>query len=403
MRLVLAIYYRLKILLFNPLYVALLLGMPVFLLIFTGIVIQGDGQQTQIPIALVDLDNSEYSKLVVKRMCQKPVITVDLCTVEEAERKVSIGQYEAAYIIGKGFMNNILHGETDEVIEILKSPSSISAEFLGELLSGEVIRLSSNVTAANYVVEEYVKMGKVKSSREEGDLWIKAWEFTDSQWEPSPLMTMEYKEIARDGIVSVQDTGKNNVVSLLLGVMISYLMFNMLISGSWIVTEREGGRIKRIISSPMALSMYLIGNLLAMAIVNMMMVIIALYGIKRWFGMFEVGMAGILLMTVLYLLCAGSISLLLSMLNGSVLRLQMIVPALTLATSLFGGCFVDLSQISERFKYIAMLMPQHWFMKAIQYDAVMKMMPYMAVLLMGTTIFLITGTVLLKTGRFSAK
>jgi len=392
-------YYRLKILLSSPLQVFLLLGMPFFVFALSWTLYDNYDLQGKVPVALVDLDKSSYSQLVIQRMSYNPAVKADLCNKDEALRKVSIGKYEAAYIIKEGFMDNILNGRIEEVAELVKSPSSLSAEMLGELLASEVIRLSSNVTAADYVVEEYSRMGKINDTESKDKLWEKAWQYTDSQWEPIPLMTSVYKELSYYGGHLPNDDSTTRAFDKILGIMASYIMFSMLISGSWIIEERESGRVNRVLSSCTPITTYILSNLAAASVLNGCMALIVFFILKILIGLQSTNLIMTFLITAAYIICAASAGLLLSAFSRSISTVQMLAPALAFISSLFGGCIIDLSQINERFMYAAMYMPQYWFMKAARQialeQAIWLILPNILILLSTAGVFLLLGFVML--------
>jgi ABC-2 type transport system permease protein len=396
-------FYRLKILLSRPLQIFLLLGMPFFVVALSWTLYDDYDLQGKIPIALVDLDESRYSQLVIQRMSSNPAIRAELCNTDEALKMVSIGRYEAAYIIRKGFMDNILKGRTEELVDMVKSPSSLSAEMLGELLSSEVIRLSSNVTAADYVVEEYARMGKINGTEYKDKLWEKAWQYTDSQWEPIPLMTSDYKELSYNGDYFADDGSSAGTFSKMFGIMASYIMFSMLISGSWIIEERRSGRINRLLSSCTPLTTYILSNLAATAILNGSMVLVMLCVLKLLIGLHSASFIIIFLASTAFILCTGSIGFLLSAFIRSISSVQILAPALTFASSLLGGCITDLSQINERFMSVAVFMPQHWLMKAAGQIAleqdIWSILPNILILLTAAGVFVMLGILLLTKAR----
>lgn len=388
-------------LLSSPVNLIVLCCMPVMVIAFMSLLMNGTAKDYRIPIAIIDLDGSEYSELVVKRVSQKSSIAVQNCDMEEAIKKVSTGKLEAAYIIKKGFMQKILDDDIDGIVQILKSPSSISAEIIGELISSEVIRLSSNVMAANYVVQEYKKMNKVTGQSEQKDIWEKAWKYTDAQWEPKPLMTIDYKEIRGGNLTGETDTNiSNHLLNIIYGILISYLMFSMLIANSWLITEKSEGIIKRVLSSPMKLSTYMLGNIFSAAIINLLSVGLVMILLKQFFTLRYIYLKETALLLTAYLLSLGAISLFLACILKSISQLQIVAPTVTLISSFFGGAFVNLSEVSARFKQIALITPQHWFMEGVRKllltGSGLTVVQNLLILLLIFIIFLSLSIVLLK-------
>ncbi|MFG6116351.1 ABC transporter permease [Halobacillus sp. MO56] len=162
---------------------------------------------TQIPIAWVDQDNSEFSQLVYDRLQENQRLNIKALNQEDARRQLQTGEVEAAFLIESGFEEQLKTGEIDEIIRWLRTEASTLDAFAKEKVASEAVRLMLNSKAAEFVA--------VRSGDE---TWEETFKQADSYWVPEPLFQMEFKWI----------TGmkKQNGAALPLSVqgMISFLL-----------------------------------------------------------------------------------------------------------------------------------------------------------------------------------
>ncbi|WP_028781885.1 ABC transporter permease [Thalassobacillus devorans] len=137
---------------------------------------------SQVPIAWVDDDNSEFSQLVYHRLQENDRLHIKTLNKEEARQQVQTGEVEAAFLIKAGFEEQLKTGETDEIISWIRSNSSTLDAFAKEKIASEAVRLLLNSKAAQFV-----------AARQGNESWEKTYKLADSHWMPAPLFQMEFK------------------------------------------------------------------------------------------------------------------------------------------------------------------------------------------------------------------
>ena len=255
---------RLKLYFKNP---TLAVSFTVFLVIlwailkFTSI---NEDEVLVLPIAIIDLDQSAYSKLIIDRVSKKETISISSLSQAEALKQVSTGKLEAVYILKEGLMDHILEGKLAEIIEIVKSPVSLSAGLIGELFAGEVMRLSSSVDAANSVVGDYGTDGQ------DLDLWEAAWDFTESFWEPSPLITIDYSPVNNNHQIKTDYLQATTHIKSKIGLylMASLILFSLLVGVGSLIKEKNTGILNRVMSTQTPLWTYLLSSILSILILH---------------------------------------------------------------------------------------------------------------------------------------
>lgn len=357
--------YKFKVLIKDKMLITLLVFMPLFFTLLVGGVQDYEKQQV-IPIAVVDSDQSTYSQLVIERFTKKGGVQVlEIEEVEKARELVKSYQVEAAFIIKQGFQERINQEKIDQTITVLKSPNSLSYVLIQELLASEVIRLAANEAAANWVMTIYEKEN-LKLTREEPDLWSAAWDYTDSLWEPKPLMTMEYQELAGEGQSTVERRTIPVLSSLTLGMILFFLMLLLLFNSSWLIEERNNSTLKRIKMLPGLLQKYFAANLLFLFILGLIQVCFLVLVVKLIFGVAIFTSLYQYVLIICYLLAVIAVGMWLSVLFKTPMQLQSAAPLAALLTSVLGGCFWAFIDPPELIRIFSFFTPQGWVIKGFQ-------------------------------------
>lgn len=352
--------YKLKIIMSDKSFIVAMAIIPLFLTFITGYALKYE-RENEIPIALCDLDNTEYSRMLLDRVSSKEGIKTELVNEEQAVNLVKNHKVEAAFIIKEGFQKNMIAGHTEGAIELLKSPATLSGEIIGRALGGEVSRLMLNSAAADWVIKEYENMGKLSKSsslKERESLWSEAWQHTDSLWEPEPPMQMDYSEI-KDGIeIKNSNPLSGTVEASALGMLSAFLMFLIMFNSSWLVEEKENGTIKRLIAGTNALGSVFFGNMLALLLIGVIQIIFFWATCSFIFGVHIFNNIGSILIMLLYLFATISISLFFSSIFKTRMQLQTGTPLFSIITGFMGGCFWNFADISGIAKTISLFTPQ---------------------------------------------
>jgi len=388
MKLLIITGYKLKMMLSDRLFFAAMVIIPLLITIASGYALRYE-KSNVIPIAIVDEDNSGYSRTLVDRLAEKEGFKIESATGEKALEMLKGSKVEEVFIIKKGFEGKIVNGENQGIIDLIKSPSSFSADFVSEVVAGEVIRFITGNMAADWVVGQYEKNGKPVSDT----LADEVISYTDMQWDPKPLMTINYQEMEGGAAKEVQRVYIPAATATSAGIIVVFIMFFVLFSSGWLIEERRNGTLKRLISGPDALIYSFFGNIFALIISGMLQV--ALFSVIDKL-LFDVDIfTGILsyLVFFAYLLSVISISLFLSSILKTPAQLQAGAPVFVLLTGFAGGCFWNFVEVSDRLKVLSKLTPQGWALEGINrlllYPGSLSVIALPVTVLLGISLILI--------------
>lgn len=340
---------------------------PILVILFAGQMMKVDPSQIEIPVAIVDDDQSEYSRTVIERIVKKPGIRVTETNQGEALRLLKTNKIEGVFIIKDSFMQNILEGRDEEVIDVLKAPHSLGIGLISELLSSEVIRLSTNVMAADYVLERYKKWGRVENpdqSKEKSPLWKEAWDYTDNQWEPVPLMSISYQDWGTE-TSGIQQSDVENFIRL-CGILSFSIMLLSLLSSHWIIEERQNNILARVSTTSVFLHRYILGHSLTYLGIIFIQTILVLIFVGYVYHVTIPISVGVMILLLGYLFACWSISVFMATILKTSSQLQVMAIMVTVLTSLFGGSFMHLADVTQRFQQLSYLTPQGWLLQGIR-------------------------------------
>jgi ABC-2 type transport system permease protein len=344
----------------DRLFFAAMVIIPLLITVVTGYVLR-DEKADSVKIAIVDQDNSDFSRILIERLSVKEGIDLKNIDGEYALDLLENNEVEEIFIIKSGFKDRIINGENEELIDIMKSPSSFSAEFVGEVVAGEVMRLLSNSVAVDWITSEYRRFGKEVNDNLEDEIL----EYVESQWEPEPLMTIRYQEMEGSVAKDMERVSMPASTAASVGVIIVFIMFYVLFCSGWLIEERVSGTLKRLVSGLHTLGYSFVGSILALMFLGILQMILFLTICKTVFDVVVFTSAWSYIVIFVYLLSVISISLFLSSILKTPSQLQAGAPVLALLMGFVGGCFWNFVEMPKSLKALSLLTPQGWTLKGI--------------------------------------
>lgn len=219
----------------NPKSVFLLIFFPIIGSLTFGYFFEKGQREIVIPIALVDKDKTEFSTLVTSRLSAQQEIQLHKISASTAERMLARKEVDSVYIITEGFQENLLKENRENNIEVWVTPSSFAEGIVREVIASEVTRITSNIKAANRVVKLFERMDIPTHSVD--NLWSEAYIFTDEQWSPKPLMTVDYEQWGVEGDRKNTFSGSNYTPFIRLWTF--FVMLSCFLTSDWIIYEKQ--------------------------------------------------------------------------------------------------------------------------------------------------------------------
>ncbi|MEW4265789.1 ABC transporter permease [Priestia megaterium] len=338
---------KIKQLLKRPMLIVMIFFLPLIGTIISSSFLEKVQTDSKIPVALVDQDHSNMSKQVVNRLQKTTEIQFLSLNEEQARKQLAKNKIDSIFLFPNGFQQEVEAGNYQGVIDLLTLPSSVATEAVREVVASEVTRLTTNVKAANEVRFLY----KVYHIQAGPDLWKEAYHYTDSQWKPKPLMTIDYE---------VQGTKKHTKQGSvqMTGYVPLWGFFTLLIcciTSDWMIKERSH-LFKRMKTMQKGLYGYIRSVSAAYAVLYVLQACIS-FALFKW--LYGVESYGVLLYMCIYVVVCVALSTWFASESQRVGSYYMISVVMVTGLSIIGGSFFPVGELSATIERISQWLPQH--------------------------------------------
>ncbi|MFP7733845.1 ABC transporter permease [Priestia aryabhattai] len=337
---------KIKQLLKRPVLVVMIFFLPLIGTIISSSVLAKVESDSKIPVALVDQDHSKMSTQVIHRLQKTKEIQFLSVNEEQARKQLEQNKIDSIFVFPNGFQQEVEAGNYQGGMDLLTLPSSIATEAVREVVASEVTRLTTNVKAANEVRFLY----KVYNIHEAPELWKEAYRYTDNQWKPQPLMTIDYEA---EGRKSTKQAGVQ-----MTGYVPLWGFFTLLlccITSDWMIKERRH-LFKRMKTMQKGLRGY-IRNVSAAYVVLYVLQALISFALFKW--LYGLESYGVLLYMCIYVIVCVAFSTWLASESQRVGSYYMISVIMVTGLSIIGGSFFPVGELSVTIEKISQWLPQH--------------------------------------------
>lgn len=349
--------YKLKLLILNPLSLFLLILFPIAGTLFLGQFFEKGQKEIAIPIALVDEDKSDFSKLIIERLKNQERIQLHQVPADIAERMLARKEVDSVYILKEGFQEKLLQEEREKSIEVWVTPSSFAEGIVREMIASEVTRITSNIKSAERVVTLFKRLNFTTHSFER--LWQQAYIYTDNQWVPVPLMTIHYEQMSAEGYRSNSKEGTS--YSPFISLWTFFAMLSCFLASDWIVREKQTV-FSRIQSTYRGVGSYLFQCSGALLILHISQTIIS-YIIFKNFELQKMNVETLGMMIFFVVFCL-SLSIGVASYTSTLNTYYIMSFLLVFVIGILGGSFFPIQDISNVFAATTSYLPQSLLLKA---------------------------------------
>ncbi|MBN8252618.1 ABC transporter permease [Priestia flexa] len=339
---------KLKAIIRKPFLLILLLVLPAAGAYVGQMFLQNVENDVKIPVAIADEDQSKLSKEVIQRVTTNERIKLIATTADEGEKKLLRNEVDSLFIVREGFMDNIKKEDYEETIELVKMPASVATSVVEEVIASEVTRLSSNSKAAIQVERLYERYRWEKPET----LWEDAYRYTDEQWKPEPLMTIQY---VTDGQEGAQPDEKQQTINRSVPLWGFLTLVVSLMAMEWVLKEK-GPIFKRMKTFPKGVMSYVYQSVAAYGFVLIIQTVLSFFFFLKVGAVTD---SRVLLLMLIYLCFCLAFSFWLATESRHLGRYYTAGFLIAMMLSIIGGVFFPISDIAEQLGAIATWIPQH--------------------------------------------
>jgi hypothetical protein len=310
-------------------------------------------KQAIIPIAIINRDDGIYSTEFVGMLKKIPNLTiVENDTLENAQKKLSIGDYEAVVEIADNFSDQIIEKDYTRVFNIYVSPSSSVAVFLTEVLAEKYIE----IWGQELVINDYRDvMAQNQKPLAESDVTALRNEMMQTVKQNS-LVFLDIHQQESAAQQDQQNTPENALQKSALYYCALVIIF-IFLSCRWVIDLRTKGIGIRMHSMGITSTIVTLASSLAMALLCELLLFVSLIiGALMLHASFALVLK-IIAASLLYFIAVIGISIAFSSMLKESISLMLISPIAVMVNSLFGGMLSPLPALTLFWQKIVFALP----------------------------------------------
>jgi ABC-2 type transport system permease protein len=339
-------------------------------------------------VIIVDEDNTPYSAEFIEELKQNQIFKFVDSDKENAIAGVEEGKILAALIIDEGFHDDIEQGNEIKIGQIkIKDDKYLLT--LQETVRGIIVKMAGSERISK-VTANFVSLQKPGADKEK--IKSAAYESVMDSWKfKKPLKVTS--TMANTRIQSGYDSMKQSMI----GFTVFFSMYTMVFSIGTILSDKRYKTWERMLISPVSMSSILSGTMVVSFLVGMIQMSVLILGGRYLFGIdWGNSLAGIIMITTVFVFTITSFGLLLSAIVKTEAQLGAVAPVVLTSTSMLGGTMWPLEIVNNKLLlFLAELTPQKWAMQGMLNIAAKGMgfesaiLPSIVLLLMGMIYFTI--------------
>ncbi|KNF08206.1 ABC-type multidrug transport system, permease component [Gottschalkia purinilytica] len=329
-------------------------------------------------VAIVDSDNSQYSKMMVEELKKDNSFRYNILSYKNGLKSLESNEVFAVVNLEKGFGESLKDNRKIE-INLMKIKEDINTMTLENILKDNADKVFSNI-----------KIAKTTSKYLNSDKFEEAYNKSIEGWKYKNPFEIKKEVISGSGIGNY-----DNAKHIVIGFSLFFSMYTIVFSVGDILRDKQLKTWQRALVSPISNKALLGGNLIVSFIIGLFQVSIILFGGKYLFNL-DLGnnMLAIFIVISCFVFVTVSLGLFLVSILKNQRQLSAVSPIALTATSMLGGCMWPLDIISSKIILaLANITPQKWAVEGIEkiamygYDVNSIIVPCLVLIGMGIVYF----------------
>ncbi|WP_339252609.1 ABC transporter permease [Sporosarcina sp. FSL W8-0480] len=323
--------------------IVLMLGMPLLFTFLFGSIF-GKDTDMSFRIALVDQEQSEFSRGIVQKLVLDEMISYELVESVNADELLANKEVLGIMTLKKGIAQKLLDSEQP----ISFQPSS-------NMATAPLVKQQVNQTMQ--AVEIYVAASQVG-----GSYFNKSWESVYKGLNQNEGMIQTWTEQRTIG-----GTSKNPIMGISYssaGFSIMFVMIMMLSMTGTLIEARQDGIWSRLFTTPVTRFQVMLGYFLSFFTVGWIQFFLLIALSSAMFGVDWGSPVALLLLITSLLLCVVGLGMAIASFVKTVEQQNAIGTLVIISTCMLGGVYWPISMVPDIMQKIANFVPQTWAMEA---------------------------------------
>ncbi len=324
----------------------------------------GSGSAQRLVVPVADMDRSVYAAAIVSAIDEPEGFEIERVPPAEAYRRVREGEAAIAVVIPRGFAEDVEHNRGAEV-ETLRDPGSSEAQAVVEVVTGAANRIAADAKAARVTAEVLMRgNGGVYPSNAPDfrELYAEA----DRFWAPDPPVGIVTRTMTASATRASELKASANT-QYSIGFTVFFVLMVALSGAGGIMEERELGTLRRLLATPSTRGEILGGKVLGVATISSFEAAMLVGFGALLFGVPWGNSPPAVVLTLGALVLASTgLGVMLSTLTRTRDQLGALVPVVSTAMAMIGGCYWPVEITPPFMQTLAKLTPTGWAMVALK-------------------------------------
>lgn len=324
----------------------------------------GSGSAARLVVPVADMDRSIYAEAIVSAVDEPDGFVIERVAPAEAYRRVREGDAPIAVVIPRGFAEDVEHNQ-GATIETVRDPGSSEAQAVVEVVTGAANRIAADAKAARVTAQVLANgNGGVYPSNAPNfrELYAEA----DMFWSPDPPVGIVTRTMTASATRASEMKASSNT-QYSLGFTVFFVLMVALSGAGGIMEERELGTLRRLLATPSSRGQIIAGKVLGVASVATFEAAVLVGFGALIFGVPWGNSALAVILTLGSLvLAATGMGIMLSALMRTRGQLSALVPVVSTAMAMLGGCYWPVEITPPIMQRIALMIPTGWAMVALK-------------------------------------
>jgi ABC-2 type transport system permease protein len=359
----------------------------------------GSGSAQSLTVPVADMDRSVYAAAIISAVDEPSGFVVEKVTPAEAYRRVRVGDAPVAVVIPRGFGEDVEHNRGAK-IETVRNPGSTEAQAIVELVTGAANRIAADAKAARVTATVLADgNGGVYPSNAPDfrELYAEA----DRFWSPDPPVGIATKTMVASA-TRASEMKSSATTQYSIGFTVFFVVMVALSGAGGIMEERELGTLRRLLATPASRGQIIAGKVFGVAsIAAFEATVLVGFGALVFGVPWGNSPLAVVLTLGALVLAATGLGIMLSALVRTRDQLSALVPVVSTAMAMLGGCYWPVEITPPFMQKVALMIPTGWAMVALKNTVsrglgVQAVLVPVAVLLGMAGVFFVVGLTRLK-------
>lgn len=324
----------------------------------------GSGAAAKLTVPVADMDRSIYAEQIVSAVDEPDGFVIARVTPAEAYRRVREGDAPVAVVIPRGFAEDVEHNRGAQ-IETVRNPGSTEAQAVVEVVTGAANRIAADAKAAR-VTATVLANGNGGTYPSNAPDFRELYAEADSFWSPDPPVGIVTRTMTASAM-RASEMKASSTTQYSLGFTVFFVLMVALSGAGGIMEERELGTLRRLLATPSSRGQIIAGKVGGVAsIASFEAAVLVGFGALIFGVPWGNSPAAVVLTLGALVLASTGLGVMLSALMKTRSQLSAIVPVISTAMAMLGGCYWPVEITPPFMQKLALMTPTGWAMIALK-------------------------------------